>query len=132
MAPRYFEPKVVATKIEVGPSAAPMIAMEAASSTSKPRRAAMHRVKKMPNCAAAPNIISLGFDKSGLKSIIAPMPTNKSRGKSSFDTPALKSTSSGPSSSAWVTAPELGRLTSIVPKPMGRSSEGSISFLMAR
>ena len=29
-------------------------------------------------------------------------------------------------------APERGRLTRIVPKPMGSSSEGSISFLMAR
>ena len=31
-----------------------------------------------------------------------------------------------------VTAPESGRLTRIVPKPMGKSSAGSIFFAMAR
>ena len=35
MAPKYLEPRVLATKIAVGPSAAPMMAMEAASKSAK-------------------------------------------------------------------------------------------------
>ena len=118
--------------MDVGPSAAPIIAMEAASLTSKPNMEARLKVKKIPNCAAAPKIISFGLESSGPKSIIAPIPTNSKSGNSSFAMPALKSTSSTPTSSPCVTAPESGRLASIAPKPIGKSSEGSISFLMAR
>ena len=70
--------------MDVGPSAAPMMAMEAASRMSKPQRLATKNVKNMPNCAAAPKIISLGFDSSGPKSIIAPMPMNSSSGSASL------------------------------------------------
>ena len=66
--------------IAVGPSAAPMIPMEAASFSSKPNREAKHRVKKIPYCAAAPKIISFGLDNKGPKSIIAPIPINKING----------------------------------------------------
>ena len=50
---------------------------------------AVQSVKNMPNCAAAPKIISFGFVKIGPKSIIAPIPINKISGKSSFAIPAL-------------------------------------------
>lgn len=56
--------------------------MDAASFISKPRSAARLNVKKMPNCAAAPKIISLGFERSGSKSIIAPMPIKSRSGNS--------------------------------------------------
>lgn len=69
--------------MEVGPSAAPMIAMDAASLSSKPSRLAVNSVKKIPNCAAAPKSISFGFVNSGSKSIIAPIPINNSRGNNS-------------------------------------------------
>jgi len=73
--------------MEVGPSAAPMIPIEAASAIENPNNLATKMVKKIPNCAAAPNRSILGFDKSGAKSIIAPMPTNKSKGKASVAIP---------------------------------------------
>ena len=65
-----------------------MMAMEAASRSSKPNRLAIDSVKKMPNCAAAPKSSSFGSARSGPKSIIAPMPMKSSSGKSSFATPA--------------------------------------------
>ena len=92
----------------------------------------MHRVKKMPNCAAAPNIISLGFDKSGLKSIIAPMPTNKSRGKSSFDTPALKSTSRRPFLQRLGDGARVGQVDKYRAEAYGQEQRGLHLLLMAR
>ena len=121
--------------MEVGPSAAPIMAIEAASLSSKPKRRAMLSVKKMPNCAAAPKSRSFGFERSGPKSIIAPMPIKRSRGKSSplsSPMPISKSFESAPISVPCVSAPENGRFTSIAPKPIGSRSAGSISFLMAR
>ena len=97
IAPRYFDPSFCATTIEVGPSAAPMIAMEAASFRSK-NIDAVHSVKKMPNCAAAPKIISFGLASSGPKSIIAPIPMNRISGNSSLAIPASYSTLSAPRS----------------------------------
>ena len=61
--------------------------IEAASFKSKNIDAAQ-KVKNIPNCAAAPKIISLGFVSSGSKSIMAPIPTNSSNGNSSFAIPA--------------------------------------------
>ena len=128
MEPRYFEPSSCATMMEVGPSAAPMTAMEAASLRSK-KIEARHSVKKMPNCAAAPKIISFGLESSGPKSIIAPMPMNRISGKSSLSMPALNSVISAP---PGCTASTPGMLTRIAPKPMGSSSEGSMSLAIAR
>ena len=93
---------------------------------------ARKKVKKMPNCAAAPNSISQGFSSRGPKSIIAPMPMNSSSGNSSFAMPASNSAVMGPSVSPWVIAPDIGRLTRIAPKPMGSSRLGSIFLTMAR
>ena len=90
----------------------------------------------MPNCAAAPKIISFGFVSSGPKSIIAPMPMNKISGNSSFAMPASYKTLSAPRSNCplthWSTAPDIGRFTKIAPNPIGRSRLGSMSFAMAR
>ena len=118
--------------MEVGPSAAPMIAIEAASFNSNPNKEAILRVKKIPNCAAAPNNISFGLLSNGPKSIIAPIPMNNSNGNSSFAMPALNKISITPSSAPCVTAPESGRFTRIAPKPIGNNNAGSISFLIAR
>ena len=68
-------------KIAVGPSAPPMMAMEAAcfSENPSPRPSALiahapRKVKKIPPCAAAPSRKLFGFAISGPKSVIAPMP----------------------------------------------------------
>ena len=122
--------------MEVGPSAAPMIPIDAASLSSNPISDATQIAKKMPNCAAAPKIISFGFVRSGPKSIIAPTPIKSSNGNNSFSIPALYKTLKAPSCNAsptvWSTAPESGKLTKITPKPIGKSNVGSISFFMAR
>ena len=136
MAPRYCEFSFCATTMAVGPSAAPMMPMDAASLSGK-KMDARHMVKKIPNCAAAPKIISLGLDSSGPKSIIAPIPMNRISGKSSFAMPALYSVDSAPSlsrmpSTKRSTAPEFGRLTKIAPKPIGRRRVGSMSCRIAR
>ena len=116
---------------------APIIPIDAATSDSKNSDARAY-VMNMPSCAAAPNIISLGFANTGLKSIIAPIPINSISGKSSFAIPALNRVERGPLASARTpstyspTAPENGRFTSIVPNPKGSKSVGSISFLIAR
>ena len=91
----------------------------------------------MPNCAAAPKIISFGFVSSGPKSIIAPMPMNKISGNSSFAMPASYKNAQQRRAlpcplTHWSTAPDIGRFTKIAPNPIGRSRLGSISFAMAR
>ena len=60
-----------------------MMPMQAASLRSKPKSAAREIVKKMPNCAAAPNTIIFGLESRGPKSIIAPMPINSRIGSAS-------------------------------------------------
>ena len=89
-------------------------------------------VKKMPNCAAAPKSSKNGFCRSGPKSIMAPMPMKSRSGKSSVAMPASKSTWNGPASPPVSSTPVLGKLTRMVPRPMGTSSVGSYSFLMPR
>ena len=79
----------------------------------------------MPNCAAAPKRNIFGLESSGPKSIMAPMPINSKSGKSSVAIPALKRVS-------IASVLTNGRLTNSAPKPMGKSSVGSISFFMAR
>ena len=79
------------TRMEVGPSAAPMMPMDAASRISNPRNAATTMVKKIPNWAAAPNRNILGSDNKGPKSIMAPIPMNNNSGKAS-DAPSLSQT----------------------------------------
>ncbi|MPM33313.1 hypothetical protein SDC9_79886 [bioreactor metagenome] len=132
----YLLLKKFATNIDVGPSAAPIIPIDAASFKSKPNNAAALIVKNIPNCAAAPNNNILGFVKSGPKSIIAPIPINNINGNNSLAIPILNKLSIIPISSCppiiCVIAPEKGIFTRIAPKPIGNNSAGSKSFLTAR
>ena len=74
----------------VGPSIASMIPMEAAwFSVNMPEASARSSTAKIPNCPAAPTSTIFGFVSSGPKSVIAPMPINRSSGKSSVSIPAL-------------------------------------------
>ncbi len=62
--------------IAVGPSAPPIIPIEAASASGKPNSSAPKNATYIPNCAAAPNNKLFGFAISGPKSVIAPTPKN--------------------------------------------------------
>ena len=69
--------------MDVGPSAAPMMPMDAASFKSNPSSVARQMAKKMPNWAAAPKRNITGWDSRGPKSIMAPMPINRRTGRAS-------------------------------------------------
>lgn len=101
--------------MDVGPSAAPMIAIEAASLISKPKKEAKLNVKKIPNWAAAPKNNIFGFVIKGVKSIMAPIPMKSNKGNNSLEIPALNNISMIPisftPSMTWVTAPERGKFT---------------------
>ena len=73
----------------VGPSHAPMMAMETACPRPNPKASASSNVRKIPNCPAAPKISTLGFASIGPKSIIAPKPIKSRQGKSSVKIPDL-------------------------------------------
>ena len=89
MGPSRSGASLEVTKIEVGPSAPPMMAMDAASLrvNSMPGipsaviASAPIRVPKMPNCAAAPSSRVLGLASIGPKSVMAPTPRKISSGK---------------------------------------------------
>ena len=136
IGPRYLDISCCATSIAVGPSAAPIIPIEAASFKGKPIIAARIIVTKIPSCAAPPKIKSLGLVRSGPKSIIHPIPIKSKRGIASLASiPTLKSEVIMPRCSPLAGSPitgERGKFTKIAPKPIGRSKAGSISFLMAR
>ena len=94
MAPSRSGLSREARKIAVGPSAPPMMPMAAASwseksmaGTSSLMASDPSRVKKMPNCAAAPSISVLGLAMSAPKSVRAPTPRKMSSGKMPVDTP---------------------------------------------
>ena len=66
----------------VGPSAPPIMPMEAASwAVKSPEPMAPMKVIKIPNWAAAPNSKDLGLAIKGPKSVIAPTPRKISGGK---------------------------------------------------
>ena len=129
IAPIYFEPKLLATKMDVGPSAAAMMPVEAASAMSKPRSVATMITKKMPNCAAAPKMSRNGLESRGPKSIMAPMPMKSSSGKSSVSMPMSKRIWKGPVSPM---TPELGMFTKMVPRAHGHEQRGLVFLLDAR
>ena len=58
--------------IAVGPSAPPIIPIDAASGPVNPNAIAPKNEKNIPNCAAAPSRILLGFAINGPKSVPAP------------------------------------------------------------
>ena len=75
------------TYIAVGPSAPPIIPIDAASftphdilGTNALITNAPTNVKNTPNCAAAPNKMLFGLAISGPKSVIQPIPRNISGG----------------------------------------------------
>ena len=68
-------------KIEVGPSAPPIIDIAAAALSLNPRSIAIRYAEKIPNCAAAPRRKLAGLAISGPKSVIAPTPRKISEGK---------------------------------------------------
>ena len=118
--------------MDVGPSAAPIMAIDAASFSSNPTKAAKLKVKKIPNWAAAPKNNIFGLVIKGVKSIIAPIPINSNNGNSSLEMPALNNTSIIPisftPSITWVTAPEKGKFTNMVPKPIGNKRVAPYPF----
>ena len=67
----------------VGPSIAPITAIDAAWLRGKPMSVARMSVAKMPSWPAAPSNAKIGCDSSGRKSIIAPIPMKMNSGKSS-------------------------------------------------
>ena len=66
-----------------------MTAMDTASCLLNPSASAASRVRKIPNCPAAPNISTRGLASIGPKSIIAPSPIKSRAGNSSVRMPAL-------------------------------------------
>ena len=62
-------------------------AIDAASSRLNPSASARIRVRKMPNCPAAPSSTIFGFSSSGPKSVIAPMRRKMRGGKIPWLTP---------------------------------------------
>ena len=131
MAPTYWEFSICETRMEVGPSAAPMIPMEAASCRLNPNAQASAIAAKIPNCAPAPNRNMIGLESSGPKSIMAPMPMNSRIGiTSEASIPTLNSHSIIPGvsptpSRTWLMTPDNGRFTRMAPNPMGSSRAGS-------
>ena len=67
-------PSLFRRKIEVGPSAPPMMEIAAASLPLNPMKIAKKYARQIPSCAAAPMIKLIGFAISGPKSVIAPTP----------------------------------------------------------
>ena len=66
----------------VGPSAPPIMPMEAASgSSNRPVASAPQNATKMPTCAAAPRSSVLGLDMTGPKSVSAPSPRKMMGGR---------------------------------------------------
>ena len=80
MAPIRLGASLDERKIAVGPSAPPMIPIAPACIGSNPIAKAVMYAPKIPNCAAAPTNISLGFEIRAEKSVIAPMPKKMSGG----------------------------------------------------
>ena len=52
-----------------------------------PNNNAPNNAAKTPTCAAAPSNKVLGFDRTGSKSVRAPIPKNTNKGKISVDNP---------------------------------------------
>ena len=80
---------LVDIKIVVGPSAPPIIPIDEASNNPKSKKGvkliskAPIKAAKTPTCAAAPSNNVFGFDKTGSKSVRAPIPKNINNGSTS-------------------------------------------------
>ena len=64
----------------VGPSAPPIMPIEAAASAGKASAKQPINVTNIPTCAAAPKSSDYGLAISGSKSVIAPIPINIRQG----------------------------------------------------
>ena len=125
----------VAMNIVVGPSAPPMIPIEAASSSPKlnqpsaPRISAPTRAKNTPACAPAPSNKVLGLESIGEKSVAVPTPKKISNGKMSDSNPTVWNVRripvGSPSPPARMNSPN-GRLAKSIPIEMGTKSNGSL------
>ena len=74
--------------MEVGPSAAPMMAMEGRVLQGKAQQARKRQGEEDAELGRRAAEDHLGLESSGPKSIIAPMPMKSSSGKSSVAMPA--------------------------------------------
>ena len=74
IAPSSSGASFVVRKMAVGPSAPPMMPMEAACGPVKPSRIAPKKATNTPSWAAAPSSRLFGSAISGPKSVIAPTP----------------------------------------------------------
>ena len=84
MGPSRWGASLLARKIEVGPSAPPIIPIAAASLNEKPNiNAAPIAATKIPICAAAPKRKVKGRPSNGLKSVRTPIPRNMMGGNNS-------------------------------------------------
>ena len=93
-------------------------------------------VRKIPACAVSPKRKTFGFASNGVKSHMAPTAMSISSGNISVAMPRSKNICRAPCTTlppsiTWSSAEESGRLTSIVPKPIGSSRLGSKFFLTA-
>ena len=77
-------PSFPAKKIDVGPSAPPIIDTAAAALSLNPNNIARKYAPKIPNWAAAPSKKLIGFAINGPKSVIAPTPRKINGGKISY------------------------------------------------
>jgi len=93
VTPKISGDRVAAKKIVVGPSAPPIIAIDAASFSPKsipkfPAKIAPQKATKIPICAAAPNKSVLGLAIIGAKSVKDPIPKKIIGGKKfQYDNP---------------------------------------------
>ena len=82
MGPSNWGASLVVRKMAVGPSAPPMMPIEADSAMEKPNTSiwVTRKVAKMPICAAAPKSRLLGLAMRGPKSVMAPTPRKMRQG----------------------------------------------------
>ena len=128
-APSRCGASFIVRKMEVGPSAPPMMPMEAASFGLKPMNRAMKNVAATPTWAAAPRSRVRGAASSGPKSVRAPTPRKMMGGKISALMPSPIQSYRPPwmevTSSSWVCWPTATYL------PAAETTRGS-SFCVFR
>ena len=118
----------------VGPSAPPIIPIDAASGSPKSKIPTEANKRdpiiatNTPTWAPAPSIKVLGFDIAGLKSGNAPKPKKTNKGNKSVSKPYFWKKSSIPGDSPWepsfISSPK-GKLANKIPNEIGIKSKGS-------
>ena len=87
MAPSSSGARRVVRKMAVGPSAPPMMPMEADWGPVKPSSTPPRKATNTPSCAAAPSSRLLGLLSRGPKSVMAPTPMKIRQGYREVLTP---------------------------------------------